>query len=532
MLRKYPKFAPHACVTLVGLFLALYLFSLTNDQTFVNEEWTWLADRSHLSFNTLLDDNFGHMVLVPVTFYLVIFHLFGLDSYEAVRLVLVFFHLALIFFVFDFIRRRHGFIIGGSLATALALLGTGAQNFIWTFQIGFISSLLFFLVALRCLERANDSLGLLWPILTCLSVGLSVASAGTGLGSVVVILMLTLLGVNRRRFWWVGIAPLVLYLVWYSQYSETVFPTSALATIPGHVARYGAAAMSGLFGVDQRWGWPMLAIVALLLLKSLWSHRFDVSLLSFPIFVLVFWLGTSYARGGFGGYEASRYIYVGVISLVLAISENVEPMLGKIPSRLLVIQSSVVVMAVCSIWGTHSELSNYQRFHRSLGLQQAGRLVVAEAHRDDIDGEATLVYLFDAPIIFASDYFQTIDYFKSSPVAQFRDLSQWAVRSGADHMLFEFGFAAIDGPLTNNLGCVRLSLGNQPLLVSPGSHVEIHVDRTTTVTMARFSSLNSSRPVMTQILQPGSYLISLAADDLGGSLQTKFDDPTAVKTCN
>ncbi|CAB4774597.1 unannotated protein [freshwater metagenome] len=535
MLKRYPKFGSYACVALIGLFLAWYLFSLTKNQTFIHEEWTWLADRSHLSFHALLDDNFGHTSVVPVIFYLVIFHIFGLDSYEVFRLVLVFFHLAIIFFVFSFVRRRHGLIIGGSIATALALLGTGAQNFIWTFQIGFVGGFLFFLIALRCLQRANNSLGLLWPIFTCLSVGLSVASAGTGLGSLAVILILTLCGANRRRFWWVGIAPLALYVVWYSQYGGQDSPTSALSTIPGHVAHYGAAAMSGLFGVDQRWGWPMLGIVVILLLKSLRKQRFDLLPLSFLIFVLVFWLGTSYARGGSGGYGASRYVYVGAISLVLAISENVEPMLGKKPTRLRVTQSSVVIMAVLSIWGTHSELSNYQRFHSAVGLSSAGRLVVAESHRDDIDGEATLVSFLGIQAISASGYFQTIDYFKSSPVAQFRDLAQAprAVRFGADTLLFEFGFAAIDGPLENNLVCVQLSLADEPLLVLPGSRMDIVVTRTTTISAARFSSLNSKFPLpMQQILRPGSYSIFLAADDLGGSLQTKFDDPTAVMTCD
>jgi hypothetical protein len=98
--------------------------------------------------------------------------------------------------------------------------------------------------------------------------------------------------------------------------------------------------------------------------------------------------------------------------------------------------------------------------------------------------------------------------------------------------MFSLGLASISNGTDAPLVCLGIVSGNQPLLVLPGSQLEIHVDRTTTVTMARFSNLNSSRPVMTQILQPGSYLISLAADDLGGSLQTKFDDPTAVKTCN
>ena len=152
---------------------------------------------------------------------------------------------------------------------------------------------------------------------------------------------------------------------------------------------------------------------------------------------------------------------------------------------------------------------------------------MAESHRDDINGEDVLLSFLG---ITAESYFHAIDYYKSSPIAQFRDLAETdaAVRRGADSMLFEFGFAAIDGPLQKNGDCLRQALPNQPLVVSPGSHVDIHVGRTTAVYMARFSNRNSFK----EILQPGSYLISLAADDLGGSLRAKFDDPTAVMSCD
>ena len=99
-------------------------------------------------------------------------------------------------------------------------------------------------------------------------------------------------------------------------------------------------------------------------------------------------------------------------------------------------------------------------------------------------------------------------------------------------MLFEFGFAAIDGPLQKNGDCLRRALDNQPLVVSPGSYVEIDVSRTTAVYMARFTDLNSWMPLFKEILEPGSYVISLDADDLGESLRATFDDPTAVMSCD
>lgn len=534
VLKKYPKFGTYIFVTLVGLFLAWYLFTLTENQTFLHEEWTWLADRSHLSLHALLDENFGHMSLVPATVYLIIFHLFGLDSYEVFRLVLVSFHLATILFVFGFIRRRHGLVIGGSLSVALALLGTGAQNFIWTLQIGLVSGFLFFLISLRCLEKAESSEGSKWAIISCLTLGISAASAGSGMGALFVLCMLTLFGGKSRRLWWVGLLPTFFFVIWYFLKVDSSSLKPKLHLLPSYIWQLASEAVAGFFGVGAIFGGLAFAGMCIYLFRQWRCQKVSLRTLSFPLYICFYWATTAYARAGIAPASSSRYVYIGVVSLVLVVSENVEPMLEKKLPRLWVIQSVVVVMAVLSIWGTHSELRNYKEFHSSVSLQSAGRLVIAEAHQDDIDNEATLVSFLDYPAVLASGYFQAIDYFMSSPVAQFRDLAKASedVRYGADQMLFEFGFAAIDGPLQKNGDCLRRVLDNQPLVVSPGSYVDIHVGRTTAVTMVRFSDLNSYFPVAQRILEPGSYVISLDADDLGESLRAKFDDPTAVMTCD
>ena len=533
MLEKYPKFGTYVCVALVALFLAWYLFSLTAHTTFFVDEWMFFTDRRDWTFSALIESHNGHLSIVPAFVYICVFKIFGYDNYEVFRLLALIVHLAICFLVADLVRRRHGWVIATSVGMAVALMGGGYQNILWGFQIGFMGGLLFFLVALRCLQRSINSLGLLWPILTCLSVGLSVASASSGLGSLLVILILTLGGANRRRLWWVGIAPLVLYLVWYSQYGGTGMPTSVLSAMPESVARYGAASMSGFFGIDQRWGWPMLAIVLLLMLKSLWSHRFNVSLLSFPIFVLVFWLGVSYTRGGFGGYGASRYVYVGAICAILIISASVNTQWVEYSRRAFFVKGCVILLAVLAIWGSNSEMQSYATYVRRVSDSTLGKLVIVEAHRESVPDKTTLVTLL-GPLLSAGDYFEAIDDVGSSPVDGLKDLvnASESVRSSADETMFSFKIASISRSTLLPSDCLGIVSGNKPLLVSPGSQLEIHVDRTTAVTMARFSNLNSSQPVATQILQPGSYLISLAADDLGGSLKTKFDDPTAVQTCN
>ncbi len=533
MLKKYQKFASYTCVALVALFLVWYLFSLTAHTSFFFDEWMFFNDRRDWTFSALIESHNGHLSIVPAFVYICVFKIFGYDNYEVFRLLALIVHLAICFLVADLVRRRHGWVIATSVGMAVALMGGGCQNFLWGFQIGFMGGLLFFLVALRCLQRSNNSLGLLWPILTCLSVGLSVASASSGLGSLPVILILTLCGVNRRQLWWVGLIPLLLYLAWYSQYGGAGALTFPLLTIPGTVARYGATSMSGFFGVDQWWGWPMLGMVLLLLLKSLWSHRFDMSLLSFPIFVLVFWLGVSYTRGGLWGYGASRYVYVGAICAILIISDSVNIRRVEYLSRAFFVKGCMILLAVVAIWGSNSEMQSYATYVRRVSDSTLGKLVVVEAHRESVPDETILITLL-GPYLSAGEYFEAIDDVGSSPVDGLKDLSNASagIRYSADETMFSFKIASISRSTLLPSDCLGVVSGNKPLLVSPGSQLEIHVDRTTAVTMARFSNLNSRRTLFKEILEPGSYVISLDVDDLGGSLQVKFDDPTAVQTCN
>jgi hypothetical protein len=534
VLKKYRKFGSYTCVALVGFFLAWYLFSLTANTTYFIDDWMFFADRYEWTFSALLKSHNGHLAIVPAFVYICLFKIFGYDHYEVFRLLALIVHLAICFLVADLVRRRHGWVIATSVGVAVALMGSAAEVFLWGFPWSFSGGLLFFLIALRCLQRANNSHGLLWPLLTCLSVGLSIGSSGTGLGSLAVILTLTLCGASRRRFWWVGIAPLVLYLVWYSRFGGTGLSPSALSTIPGHVARYGAGSVSGFFGVDQRWGWPVLGIVLILFLKSLWSHRFDVSLLSFPIFVLIFWLAVSHTRGGFGGYEVSRYLYVGAICVMLIISDSVNPLSTLHLRRAFFVKGCVVLLAILAIWGSNSEMQSWALFVRRVSESTLGKLVVVEAHRASVPDETILFTFMSVPLLSAGDYFEAIDDVGSSPVDGLKDLATASsgIRYSADETIFSLGLASISRSTGLLSDCRGIVSGDQSLLVSPGSHVGIHVNRTTTVTMARFSNLNSRGPLFKENLESGSYVITLAADDLGGSLQAKFDDPAAVMSCD
>ena len=178
-------------------------------------------------------------------------------------------------------------------------------------------------------------------------------------------------------------------------------------------------------------------------------------------------------------------------------------------------------------------MQSFATYVRQDSVLTLGKLVVVEAHQESVPDETILITLF-GPVLTAGDYFEAIDDVGSSPVDGLKDLANASerVRSSVDATLFSLGLASISNGTDIPMVCFGSVLGNQPLVVSPGSYVEIDVSRTTAVYMARFSDLNSWMPLFKEILEPGSYVISLAADDLGESLRVKFDDPTAVISCD
>ena len=498
------------------------------------EEWKALAESTPFPIKRLFIGYSGHPTLVPSTIYLGIFRVFGLDSYIIFRLVLVIFHLGTFFLVFGFIRRRHGWIIGTSVTIALALLGTAAQMFIWPSTIGPIGSFLFFLISLRCFEKAESSQRIGWALASCIALSISAFSAAQGTGALLVLCVLTLFGGNVKRMWWVGLLPTFTFIIWYLSTVASNLGKLESTSIMRYAWSLACEGAAGLFGIRGVFGG--VAFVGICLYLIVRWRRGEVTLRSsiFLIYLCAYWGTIAYGRAGMAAIvpaSSSRYVYFGAISLVLLISENIkaQPEGGTLRSR--AAKLFVLLLAALSIWGTHSSYTDYKEFHSALSLQEAGRLVVAESHRDDIDGEDVLLSFIG---LTAKSYFHAIDYYQSSPVAQFRDLAKTdaAVRGGADSTLFEFGFAAIDGPLQKNGDCFRRALDNQPLVVSPGSHVKIDVSRTTAVYMVRFSDPNPWLPLFKEILEPGSYVISLDADDLGESLRATFDDPTAVMSCD
>ena len=177
-----------------GIWIALaLLFALTaaallhetRGTTLWFDEWQWAMDRRGTDAATFLDPHNGHLSLVPILLYKLLFAAGGLTDYAPYRVAIVIAHLVCVTLVFVYLRRRVGDVVGALGAVVILLLGPAWQNILWPFQIGSVTSLaagLGALLALDARRRAGD-------VAACALVALSLASSGLGV----------IVGDRRRR---------------------------------------------------------------------------------------------------------------------------------------------------------------------------------------------------------------------------------------------------------------------------------------------------------------------------------------------
>ncbi|WP_456826067.1 hypothetical protein [Cellulomonas sp. P5_E12] len=189
---------------------------VNRDQWFVGDEWEFLINRgfSGAALNIWVPHN-EHWSTIPILVWVALRDTVGLASYWPYILVLIGTHLALAHFVW-----RAALASGAApvLATAgaavFSLLGSGSENLLWAFQIGFVGSVAFGWLAMlvgdregRLGRRDVATVGLLVCALMCSGIGVPAVAAAA---------VATL--VRSRDIWRtvvVGGVPTVVYLVWY-----------------------------------------------------------------------------------------------------------------------------------------------------------------------------------------------------------------------------------------------------------------------------------------------------------------------------
>lgn len=306
----------------VSIVLLTYL---TRHAWFRGDEFNFLVGRrrgwaeGHY-IDVLFAPHMEHWSTGPIVLYLGLFRVFRFSSYlPYLALVWVFHVTVAVCLRLVLLRVGVGRWLAAAGGVVVLLLGSGMENLVWAFQLGFVGTVALGLIALLLSDHdgplgRRDVLGV---------AVLVVALTFTG----VALTMVFVVGFNAcwRRRWttagvYVGAAGLA-YGIWYRGWGHNAhrFPTD-LAAVPPYVWR---GLTAGVDGVTQLKGAAAALLVLALVGLALRARRGPLPglLLSCSAGAVVFFVLAGVGRAGIGIEQASasRYVYVAGVLLLPAL---------------------------------------------------------------------------------------------------------------------------------------------------------------------------------------------------------------------
>ena len=446
-----------AVLALLLLVAAAFIVHETRGTTFFSDEWTWILERRGGGLDTFLEPHNEHLSLIPVAIYKLLFATVGLEHYGPYRAMVIVAHLGVTVLLFVYANRRVGSIPALCAAALLLFLGPGWHNILWPFQIGWLISLGAGIGALLALDRANRK----GSVTACALIAVSLASSGLGVAFALGVLVELAWG---RRLWrdlWIAAVPLVPYAVWWAVYRPAGLERRAIDLAPAFAADSAAGAFGALAGlagagvptgVDPLpWGRP-LAVVAVFVLLWLLSRykRVPPRILGLLTVMLAFWLLTGLRRAILADPDASRYLYVGGLFILLLMAELARGV--SLPRRWTPLLIAAVALAVLSNAGTMRDAGRFLRASAESSRADLGALELA---RDSVPSGYVARGFPGYPFVIlrAGPYFDATEAY-GSPALSTADLvnASEPARLIADAELIRIHrialHAAADAPLT------------------------------------------------------------------------------------
>jgi hypothetical protein len=368
--------------SLAGAFVVLLV--IDRGMWFRGDDFDFLAERGlHGATLSIWAPHNVHWSTLPILLWRAIFSFSALRDARPYLVALYIAHLMLAHLLWR-VMRAGGCdqVVATALAALFALLGSGAENILWAFQIGFVGSLL---LGWAYVMLVNHEDGPWWRDAVAVVAG--TASLMTSGVAVTMVVVGGLVAYSRRgwRAAVIVVAPCaVTYLVWFGLVGHHAKNTqmslqSTLLGVPQFVFTGLQQSLSAATGSSEFGPLLFLALV----LWALRRHRYAKSPAAPALMgvagTLVFFVITAMGRDSSGPGEAvqSRYVYVAVALLLpaigLALSELVRRGWGP-GARVMV----VAVLALVGAWN-FNQLLYYRNTLRSGSLRTERQLVAAAA---------------------------------------------------------------------------------------------------------------------------------------------------------
>jgi hypothetical protein len=324
-----------------------------------------------------------HWSTLPLVAYRVLFAVVGVRSYIPYMGVLLALHVLSAHLLWRIMVKAGADLrVATALTAVFLVLGSGADNITWAFQLGFVGSLAAGLgMVLVVLPPTRGRLLAAWFLGV-----ISLMCSGLGPIMVAVAGMTALLRCGWRRALLVVVVPAVVYAVWlltYGTHSTTSpLPHGDLALIPDYVVTGVTSAAAGISGLRFVGGLLLLPLAWWLIARA-W-HRPDAApVVALAAGTLLFFVVVGIGRIGLGVAESeqSRYVYITAILLLPATAVALSQL-----SRRHVLAAGVVALAIgwggihnVRTLGLSVQMTTGVRDHAQARIILASHLVGADA---------------------------------------------------------------------------------------------------------------------------------------------------------
>jgi len=485
-----------ALLLLMPLAAAFQLW-VTRGLTFYADEYILISQHLGFTVDDLVGPMNGSLNLVPILIYQVLIAVFGLDTYLPFRLLLVGFTLLCPLLLFLYLRLRVTPWLAFAPAAFLMFFGGAWQDLATSVGLLWLISAAAGLGALLALERRDGRGDLAAAVLLALSLASHTPGLAFAAGAAVTVAL-------RPDPWrWRQVAvwavPFVLYVLW-SIWSEHRFhesPTmlSNLYLVPTVVVQAFSgvlAALGGLYGPSTGGGLydlrdDLAVPVALAAIGGaawlLVAGRLRREALVGIAMALVLWLGLALVNSPARLPTDSRYLYPGVIFVVIAAAGALGPR-RPTPRAWIAVGLVFCVGLVPNLFAFHNGAeyvkANTRKVRAELAAVELARDTVQPGFTpDDATGQQLIGFLY-LVFIQAGPYLQLVDA-HGSPAFSASELGSQpdGVRRAADITLaraleLTLRPAPAPAPSPHGPGCEQLAPGiPQERPVAPGGTIVI-----------------------------------------------------------
>ena len=449
----------------------VYLMLAGRGTNFYFDDWAWI-DARHSGLHQIFASYNQHLVVLPVGLYQLLFRTVGLNHYWVFRTLETLAHLSCVAVVFEFVRRRLG-AVALPVAIPFAFLGSGWEYVTLPINFGFVAAIALSVGALLALER-DDRKG---NVLVCLLLVVAVACADLAVPFALGVAVETMWrdgvlrpppGVSRvsalRRRGVVWAAPLAIYTAWWLAFYKPsgAHRESISAAIP-FAAKLATAAAGAVFGLSLRWGALLLALAgAAIAWRVARDRTVTPRLAGLLVTAVAFWLLVGYGRGRGGVPGTSRYVYAGVVLLILIFAEAFH---GIQLSRAAVGLAAVLALCALGQGFTSLQLSfNFEQYTDRRISAELGALQVAQGFAPT---SMPLDNTYGRPIL-AGAYLAAVHAIGSSPADSPTAIlaEPHGARAAADRLLLRAGDLSVAAASTRVVPALRGRCTTRPRMRS------------------------------------------------------------------